>query len=263
MHDKLSLVAPEMESIVGLRVVDARIDTDSFGTFTGEMQRVAGPVATAIAKAKAGMAASGLRVGLASEGSIGAEGFLPIVTDTEVVAIVDDEESFILWEAATGHSIVTHSFTVDSGLPCDDDLARAGFPEHGLIVHGELPGGPIHKGIHDRTSLLEAVESCRAATGGPVRIESDLRAHHCPSRRPTIRAAARRLAERLARRCPACRCPGWGEVDVVRGRTCGMCGRPTESVIAVVSGCPRCPERRVGAENRIPVDPALCGRCNP
>ena len=263
MHDKLSLVAPPMRGLLGLDVFVATVDTDMFGTFSGEVERTAGPVDTAVAKARFGMSETGCTIGIASEGSIGTAGFLPAVSDLETVVIVDDEHGFVLAESCESHDIVARSWSVDDGMPTDTDLTHAGFPEHGLIVRGETNDGPVFKGIHSRTELENAVATCRRATGGPVRLETDLRAHHCPSRRPTVARAARRLAERLAVECPSCRCPGWGRVDVLRGRPCRLCRRPTSGAVAEVFGCARCTHRVTGPCNDSPADPATCGNCNP
>ena len=260
-HDKLPLVAPAFAEHLGLVVESVSIDTDSFGTFAGEVPRTLAPREAALAKARVAMARSGLTFGLASEGSIGSVGPFPLTVDVEVVAFVDDENGFELVESARDTGIVTASWTVTDGRVECGDLERAGFPEHGLIVRPANGFVPIHKGIHDRRALDDAVRECAAF--GDVRIESDLRADHCPSRRPVIAEAARRLATRLKAECPSCGCPGWGSVDVVRGRRCADCHLPTDAPIAVVEGCPRCPTVRKGPPCRIPADPATCWNCNP
>lgn len=263
LHDKHPLVAPAMREVLGLAVFTVAVDTDAFGTFTGERERVDPPLVVAEKKARAGMAASDSSVGIATEGSIGSMGFVPLVTDHELVVLVDDEEGFVLAESAVSHDIIARSWTLSAGLPGDEDLHRAGFPGHGLIVRPAGSTGRLYKGIHDPEELRKAVDACRESGSPEVIIETDLRAHHCPSRRPTIAAAARRLAERLLRVCPACECPGWGPVDTVTGRKCAVCRHPTGSVLAVVDGCPRCNHRETGTPDPEPADPSVCDYCNP
>lgn len=262
-HDKIGLVGPAMREETGLEVFPVCCDTDALGTFSGEVERRLPPLETAVAKARMGMAASGARLGLASEGSINSVGFLPLVTDVELVVLVDDEEGFVLAEVCESRSLVAHSWTLDGEFPDEDDLHRAGFPEHGLIVHPEGAVQPVLKGIHGREGLQRAIDRCREQGHGTVRVRSDFRAHHSPSRRPAIEEAARRLARRLTVPCPVCDCPGWGPVDVVTGRRCAACGAPTRGRIANVFGCPRCPERMRGPELGTPADPSTCGNCNP
>lgn len=262
LHDKHPLIAPAMREVLGLDVFTVGIDTDAFGTFAGEIERADPPLVVAEKKARAGMTASGSSIGIATEGSIGTMGFVPLLTDHEVVVLVDDEEGFVLAESATSHDIIAASWTLSEGHPNDDELSRVGFPGHGLIVRS-ADFGRLYKGIHDPVELRKAIEACRESGSQEVTIETDLRAHHCPSRRPTIALAARRLAERLLRQCPACDCPGWGAVDTVRGRKCAVCKHPTELVLATVDGCPRCDHRETGPHITEPADPASCDYCNP
>lgn len=262
-HDKLPLVAPPMAEHAGLEVFVADVDTDEFGTFTGEVDRVGSPLETATAKARRGMEASGASVGLASEGSIGSGPLLPAASDMEIVVVVDDAEGFVLAESFESFDVLARSWVTEVDGCDPEELRRAGFPDHGLIVRPEEGEGPVRKGIHGIEDLERAIRDCRAAGARRVRVESDLRANHSPTRRPIIARAATRLARRLAETCPACRCPGWGQVDVVRGRPCADCGRPTRAMLALVSGCARCDERRTGQPLERPADPATCDHCNP
>ena len=262
MHGKHELISPHMNTL-GLTVFTSPIDTDMFGTFTGDIARRESPIDTAIAKAREGMRASSTTLGIASEGSIGVQGFLPIVADVETVVFVDDEEGFVLAETAISHQIVAHSWLLSHGLPQETDLERAGFPDHGLIVRTDADDVATTKGIHDLEHLNRVVEQCWEKGATQITVESDLRAHHCPSRRPTIAEAARKLAERLSTSCPSCHCPGWGLVDVVRGRECALCNGPTQGKIADVYGCCRCPEQITTLIDVPLADPSTCERCNP
>lgn len=264
-HDKLPLIAPALAESVQLLVVEVEVDTDRFGTFSGERARCGSALETAVAKARAGMAASGLSVGLASEGTISSLGLAPVHLDTELVVIVDDDEGFVLAEYASSHAIVAHSFVIEPGREFDErELSRTGFPEHGLIVRTDgLETPHMTKGIHERDRLARAIAD-GFRTGAPrVIVESDLRANHSPSRRPTIALAAQRLAERLARACPSCQCPGWGVVDVERGLPCSDCRAATDLVRAEIWGCPRCDHRTTVPLQAVFADPSRCGRCNP
>lgn len=124
---------------------------------------------------------------------------------------------------------------------------------------------PLHKGVHDRAVLDEAIRTCAAlSSDGHVHLETDLRAHHCPSRRPIIAAAAYRLVERLATRCPTCATPGWGIVRVELGVPCQLCGRPVQVPNADVYGCAACTaEQTVSRPESNGADPARCRWCNP
>lgn len=262
-HDKLSLIHPPLRDLLGLELRQANIDTDQFGTFSGEIARPSDMVRTAIAKARAGMRELGVPLGFASEGAIGSEGFLPI-TDLEIVVFVDDEAGFHVAEASQSTDIVARSWVYDHAAPIDEELRRAGFPEHGLIVRlQKVSMGPVFKGIHDRQTLFDAIRQLEAHHPHEIVIESDLRANHCPSRRPQIAAAAERLALRLTHTCPSCDCPGWGEVRKIRGRRCATCDAPTFVMLGHVDGCALCGAERELVVDQSPVDPSNCPYCNP
>ena len=262
-HDKLPLIAPPMSTHVGLDVHVADVDTDKFGTFTGEIPRPEDMLKTAIAKARAGMWELGVPLGLASEGSIGSEGFLPI-TDFEMVVFVDDEAGFHLVETFSSHDIKARSWVYDANKSLEEELVKARFPEHGLIVRSpENVSAPVFKGIHDREMLLQSIERLARCWPGVIVVETDLRANHCPSRRPHITAAAERLALRLTRTCPSCGCPGWGEIKKVRGRRCASCDTPTYLVMGRLDGCALCGVSIESIDNSTSADPANCPYCNP
>lgn len=265
-HDKLPLIAPVMHERLGLRVVSTDVDTDSLGTFTAEVPRLESPLSTAVTKARLGMRAAGLSLGLANEGSFGPLDDVPfVIADTEVVVLVDDDFGIEIAEAFV--EIDPPAVGVDVGEVDVDSipLARAGFPGNALIVRPSDGILPVFKGIRDPDHLRFAIEACIAAsTTGQARVESDFRAHQHRQRRLVISRAAQRLAERLATLCPECCAPGWGEVERIGGAPCSECGEPTRLAKAERLACARCDLERI---NTLPaadgVDPGCCSSCNP
>ena len=265
------------------RTIDA--DTDALGTFSGEVPRVGSPVEAARCKARLAMEASGLPIGLGSEGSIADPWGLGLaVVDREVVVLVDEERNISVVGRAASTDVVAVAVSVEPGVPVEDLLRRANAPPHHLIVHpdgltpvlpsagGGRPGGPdpawqlaTTKGVANAGALQAAIIRAAAASPrGRARIETDLRAHLCPSRQPVIAAAARDLAARLASHCPACASPGWGVEGIDLGRTCSWCGGPTDEPVAERWECPACPASEVRPlEPVVPGDPGRCPRCNP
>ena len=267
-HGKLPLIAPPLEEAVGLRVEVVTVDTDSLGTFTGDIPRQGPPLETAIAKARLGMSATGHAIGLASEGSIGPDPAMPFVTaDREIVVLVDDDNGIVVWEGHSSWDVVAAATSVGAGDGLGTFLSGAGFPDHQLIVRPNIGAvHPIHKGISSIEKLTAAIAECAGvANDGLARVETDMRAHACPSRRAVIAAAAERLAGRIAARCPACGAPGWGRIDVLLGVPCAWCGTEVTRPRAEVDGCPACEHREtrpvVSPEDR--ADPGECSNCNP
>ena len=264
-HGKLELFVPHMRERLGLDVVEVGIDTDLLGTFSGEVPRTGTPLETVKEKARRGMVASGLPLGLASEGSIGpADGLAFAIVDIELAAFIDAESGIEVVEVASEFGLPMIRVEIAAGETDSLALERAGFPEHGLIVR-PVGGGPVHKGIHDLGELRNAVEVCAAMSPERLaRVESDFRAHHHPRRRAVIERAAMRLAERLQTRCPHCQSPGWGVVERRAGAPCDLCSAPTHIDRSEILGCVRCDvtdERELAAARG--VDPQWCQWCNP
>lgn len=273
-HGKLELIAPALARIgYALRAVD--VDTDALGTFSGEVPRPGPPRDVAVAKARLAMDASGVKVGVASEGTVGPSPLVPFANaDVELVVLVDGVLGITVVGQHVSHELraigedVTPADLAAPGV-IDELLARAGVggaDGHHLIVRPSVGArDPVVKAVATGDALRDAVARCAdASPDGRARIETDLRAHLCPSRRPAIAAAAEDLAARLVARCPACATPGWGTVRTVPGRPCADCGTPTRAARGDLEACVACPEERERPRaDRAPVDPAQCDVCNP
>lgn len=263
-HGKEHQIRPALASI-GLDVVVADIDTDTFGTFTGEIPRRGNPIEVVERKARAAIAASGLDAGLASEGSFGPHPLIPFITaDVELVVLVDARLETVVMEQAISVDTVASALTVADGDDAEEFCAQVGFPAQALIVR-PADGSPnqITKAITDLDRLRRAITMASITSKDRMAIiESDLRAHHCPKRQVVIAQAAERLASRLARRCPACQTPGFGALRIEPGLPCDICGCPTEQPLATLEDCPRC-SYTVRTANPGTADPGTCAYCNP
>jgi len=274
MHQKQAALGPALHAALGLTLLTSGdIDTDQLGTFAGEIPRRGSMREVAIAKARLGMQSTGLPLGLASEGSFGPHPYIPFMAGgVELLTFVDDERGFVLhqtWvvgETNYGHSVVS------PGDALDDFLNRARFPSHGLIVRpnsladaGLMPLALV-KGIVDHDALVQAIEAAaRHSSDAKARIETDMRAHLNPTRMRSLAEVAEQLGLRLASPCPACACPGWGQIDVLSGLPCDACGMPTERVLQEVFGCLQCAHREIRArsDGLKHTGPEHCPYCNP
>ena len=267
-HDKLPLIGPAIERAVGLRVDAVAVDTDTLGTFTGDIPRLRTPLETAVAKARLGMSITGQELGIASEGSIGPDPAVPfVIADRELVVLVDDDAGIVVWETHSSWDIVTATATVSPEENLEAFIRQARFPGHKLIVRpNNGPVHPIRKGISTLGELTIAIKDCAAvAIDGLALVETDLRAHACPSRRAVIANAAERLARRIAARCTRCGAPGWGQVDVLVGVPCANCGTDVARVRAEIDGCTACEHRETRPIISLETygDPGECPNCNP
>jgi len=245
-HGKERVVARPLRAALGLSVtVPAEINTDLLGTFTGDVRRTGTPREVAIRKARLGMSASGLRLGLASEGSFGPHPLIPFLSasDYELLVFVDDEIGFTVVEGILTE--VTNFGQAEARTIDDlaDFLPLARFPSHALTTRPNegLKPDLLFKGLADHAALAHAVQCCAAASAdGLAHVETDMRAHVNPTRQTAIRQVAFRLARRLAALCPSCGTPGWGGTGVERGLPCKACGSPTELIRHEIFGCARC-----------------------
>jgi hypothetical protein len=271
MHGKEEAFAGAIECATSARVVTAPgIDTDRLGTFTGEVERPGTMRETAIAKARLGMRATGLTLGIANEGSFGPHpsiGFIPVGIETAV--FVDDEEGFICEETLVSECTNFAHLDAKPGDDLSPFLARVQFPSHALIVRS-IPGhaGPpiLMKGLRSVDSLTHALESLKQLGSGTVfRIETDMRAHMNPTRMNVLRDLAARFASRIATPCPACKAPGFGPAAPEAGLPCEYCGTPTALARNQISACTHCSHRTIEPrrDGRTKAPQMNCPQCNP
>ncbi len=266
-HGKEDVIAPPLAAL-GMSLFVARgVDTDRFGTFSGEVPRAGSMREAAIAKAQAAIAETGARLGLASEGSFGPHPVIPfLAAGREVIVLADAETGTIVSEAAVSEQTNFSHCTAQSLEACEEFLTRAGFPAHAMVVRPSRGPGGIVKGVVSHDALAEAVVSMAALSeDGLARIETDMRAHLNPTRMNEIGKLANRFAARLATLCPACGAPGFGPMRSEAGLPCAECGAPTALARSLISGCAACPHEVPGprSDGRTHASPAECPECNP
>jgi hypothetical protein len=263
-HDKAKLVSTYFNDILAMQVQEVAVDTDVFGTFTGEIERIGTPLETAIKKARAGIAMAGNPFAIASEGSIGPDPILGFVNaNIETIVFVDDELDIQVHETIKSNEIIAFTTTTQK-MELGKFLKKTDFPNHALIVKPHHGVGAI-KGIRTLQELEEAIlKSKDASSDGEAIIESDLRAMSSPSRQKNISTVALKLVQRLSVTCPDCQTPGWGRQGFVRGVECSGCGELSEDAIKQeVLGCFKCEYSALGAVINLILDPGRCMSCNP
>lgn len=264
-HSKGRAISPEFQSILDMQVEEIYVDTDLLGTFSGEIERKGSARETVLAKARMAIAETGNPYALASEGSIGADPFIPFInSDFELLAFVDDNLGFEIVESIRSAEIVAVTIKVTPESDLSEFLRKADFPNHRLIIKtAESPTTFSVKGIGDLQTLEE---SLREGFGKypELIVESDLRAHYSPSRMANIALAARKLALRLSNCCPECQTPGWGIVSYSKGLACSDCGEVSEDALkSEVLGCAKCSFKTQGVILAEEIDPSRCNYCNP
>lgn len=267
-HGKQQQASAPFARILGAYVVapgerGIAIDTDRFGTFSGERPRTLSPQEAAEAKAALAISVTGIGAALASEGSYGPRPELGWPGHEELLLFVDRDRGLRVVERQITLGTPGHVWTVEEGgeIPLEP-LRRHGWPSQAVLVRAQH-GPVLAKGVADEVRLRAAVQAARALSPNRTAlIEPDLRAHRNPSRRAVIARLAERMAERLATPCPDCHAPGYGQLARTPGLPCRWCRWPTRLTLSITLGCAGCPRRDDVPADEL-ADPGQCPRCNP
>lgn len=266
-HGKQYQLAAGFRRVLGARLITPpNLDTDRFGTFTGDAPRNMSPLEAARAKARLAMDASGLPFGLASEASYGvltADGWFG---HEEILLFCDALLDIEVLEGFRTASVPGASHCVADFDEVSDALVK-NLSTQALIVRAlgiADPAVALVKGITDTSALRTAITAAAARSPeGRAVVEPDLRAHHNPSRRRILTELADTLARRLATRCADCETPGFGRVSIETGLPCRICRSPTALVHTDIHGCAACKYRQRQPVPVASADPAHCPQCNP
>ena len=271
MHGKEVAIAEPFRKRLGLALRVARgLDTDRLGTFTGDVARSGTIEETAIAKARLGIRATGLPVGVASEGSYGPHPQLPLIpAGLECMVLVDDARGIVISEhtvdtaPAYGSTQAAHIENIEPWL------RKFGFPSHAVIVQPNVQDESMplfHKGLQSTSAVAAAINHCsELSLDGIALVTTDMRAHLNPTRMKTLAVLAEKLANRITATCPTCRAPGYGQVGAEKGLPCSWCDRPSELIAREIHGCVTCDyrESRPRSDGIDRADPGDCAFCNP
>lgn len=135
MHGKEKVIDPIISKFLPVKIkVCAELNTDQFGTFSGEVTRES-PITALKAKNRSACRISGAAMAIASEGSFGSHplySFLPV--NEEFVMLTNESRG---WEVI-GRNMTTET-NYNSSLVNDweklyEFALSAGFPSHGIIL---------------------------------------------------------------------------------------------------------------------------------
>lgn len=266
-HKKESVIAPKLEKALGVSCfIDADFDTDTFGTFSGEIERKKDPISTAREKCLSAMKKNKCDLGIASEGSFGPHPSLFFVNaDDECIIFIDQTNAIEITARAIDTSTNFDTKTITNEQELVDFAQQIGFPEHGLILRKHQQDKKlIYKGIEDMNQL-KLIFNQLMKESSSVYVETDMRAMYNPTRMEVIAKATKHLIEKIKSTCPDCQWPGFDISEVRKGLLCGLCGMPTASTLSFIYTCKQCGYQK---ENLYPhqktkEDPTYCDYCNP
>ena len=270
-HAKSIAIAPPFWDKLGASVLEYYVDTDTLGTFSGEVERDGNALECARRKCEWALQLLGDKVEycIASEGSFGPHPHIPFLPcDQEILYFVDRKRGFHLHMVHLSEKTNYHMQALESWEQLQKFAESAQFPSHALILrpNNREHSGVLFKGIDTPAALEEAFkESFKASSDGKVWVETDMRAQFNPSRMAAIGELANKLAQRLATPCPACHAPGWGRIRAEKGLHCEYCDQATEMIAHEIYGCVLCShtETLPRADGLKAAPQMHCGCCNP
>ncbi|MEO8234211.1 MAG: DUF6671 family protein [Flavobacterium sp.] len=267
MHKKENVIAPILEkelSVYCKTIPD--LNTDNFGTFSGEIERKDTPIETVKAKALAALEKSTETLVLASEGSFGSHPSSPFISaNEEIVVLIDTKNNLEIrgWHLTTTTNFNHQEISTISELI--EFAERIGFPDHNVIIKTNTVTGKIKvwKNFESQEELKSTAINLLKGNKS-IHIETDMRAMNNPTRLKAIENAVIDLVKNIKSLCPCCKMPGFSIVEAIRGLKCSLCNLPTKSVKAYIYKCKKCDyfcER--AKENVSEEDPMYCDFCNP
>ncbi|MBY0384699.1 hypothetical protein K2X05_06030 [bacterium] len=266
-HSKEKVIAPLLEKL-GMNCIRADVDTDIFGTFSGEVNRVGGVRETLRLKTSAAAKVNPTaRFLLASEGSFGPHPFIAFMqSDHEALLFVDKKLKIEIYveeiSTQTNHAEIEFS-------PSDDlhaFLQHIRFPEHGIIVKPKGRSDIILKNFPTFQSVEQAInDGFRFSAESKVILSTDMRANFNPSRMKVIEKVGLKLIESLNSFCPKCKTPGFAISKGVPGLPCEECGLPSQISKNVVWSCVKCDyeEQKSRPDGLVAIPASNCEFCNP
>ena len=267
MHQKERVIAPIMENELGVKcMVDKTINTDQFGTFSGDIERLNSVLDVLRAKCNYALKSTKSDLAIASEGSFGCHpnSFFTTVNE-EWLMFIDKKNKLEIVEKLITLETNLNGAYITSETQLLEFASRCKFPSHGLIIKDQDKNFKfIKKGICTKKELIKQYSKCML-THGFVYAETDMRALFNPTRMSVIERATKKLADKITKKCPVCETPGFGVVDVIDGLPCESCKIPTKSILYHVYSCSHCAHttKLIHPTGKFFEDPMFCDNCNP
>lgn len=266
-HDKEKVIAPIFEQELGVKCfVTDLFDTDTLGTFSGEVQRKDDALTTLRKKCILAMEKNQFDLVIASEGSFGAHPSVFFAhADDELMMLIDSKNKLEIVVRELSLETNFNASKITNQTELIEFANRTQFPSHALIMKpSENNYSRVVKGITDWNDLKMNFENF-INDFGTVYVETDMRANFNPSRMKVIDKIAKKLLHAIQSKCPKCELPGFIVTNAVAGLPCSWCNNPTKSTLSFLYTCKKCDftKEALYPNNKTKEDPAYCDFCNP
>ncbi|RAR70036.1 DUF6671 family protein [Flavobacterium aciduliphilum] len=266
-HQKERVIAPIFEEALQVECfVSTKFDTDTLGTFSGEIERKDSALETLRKKCVLAMQANNCDLAIASEGSFGMHPIIMFATA--------DDEMMIFMDSKNQIEVIVREISMDTNfdateLKTKEDLMafveKVNFPSHGVILKSSKEKyKALFKGINTKENLLKHFNHL-ISNYGSAYVETDMRAHYNPTRMKLIEIVAQKLLKTILHQCPNCQHPGFSVSRVNKGLPCELCHAPTQSTLSFTYQCKKCSFEQVDLypHQKTKEDPTYCNFCNP
>lgn len=267
MHRKEKVIAPLLEANLGVKcIVSDQLNTDLFGTFSGEISRAKNPLDVLRMKCNAAMDLTNVDLAVASEGSFGNHPMMYFTSaDDELLMLVDRKNKLEIVERELSLQTNLNAAYVNDFEELKSFADKVHFPSHAVCMKDSESGGRyLVKGIQSMDQLKSCFHHCFNEFNS-VYVETDMRALYNPTRMKVIEIATAKLCATIASKCPNCSFPGYSVQTALTGLPCSNCHFPTKSTQAFVYKCAHCAfeEKKNFPHDKTEEDPMYCDFCNP
>lgn len=264
-HEKQKVIAPLFFQHLQASVDVLDFDTDTMGTFTGDIARQGSAYETCLKKAKLAAAASKDGIGLGNEGSFGPHPVVPMVaSDHEIMILVDLNKNLVISEHCLSTNTNYQSLVIEAGTCLDEFLKQVKFPTHAVCLQDAQSMKVIAKGIDNFKQLtVHLTEGFNHHSN--LLLSTDMRAMMNPSRMIVIAELTEKLIMKIKNLCPNCQCPGYGIFGVEGSLPCQSCHFESNYHAFEVWKCSSCcyQEKKLRADGMQFASPQFCNYCNP
>jgi ribosomal protein L37E len=264
IHKKEEVIAPLLFHF-GINCIAVKIDTDSLGTFSGEVKRPGTMLETLRSKIQLVIRKiPHAKLIMASEGSFGPHPSLPFVkSNQETLMFYDRKHDLEI--VSSDVSLITNlnEIVLKHNNSYEKFLKDVLFPSHGLILESD---GKLLKGINNLHFLEETIDQIfKNNKESSIKLSTDMRANFNPTRMKFIEEVGKNLINKIFTFCPTCQMPGFGIIKFLPGLPCRDCGHETNSYLFKVYKCEKCgfEEQKKRDDNVIYANPGECDVCNP
>ncbi len=266
-HSKEQVLGPIFEKEYNLSyTIPSKFDTDTLGTFSGEIERKDNALDTLRSKCQMALEVEGLDLALATEGSFGNHPtvfFSP--ANDELIMLYDKKNNVEIVERIVSMETNFDAQEVNSFSQLEEFVNKIKFPSHAVIVkNSQHNWTKISKGIQD-LQTLKTIFFDFTKDQSPCFVETDMRANYNPTRMHIIKEVGLKLVQKINTVCPNCQFPGFGVVRAEAGLLCNQCHLPTRSISAHIYQCNRCEYelKKKYPFEKTTEDPMYCDFCNP